>query len=86
MVKYCQSFLKGVLKFTLKHLQHVLVYSPSSRSALFQLVKVTFVKTLASSNSVLPDDGDYTETCWCCFNVNHARDVFSSTNGLLMSQ
>jgi len=26
--------------------------------------------TLASSNSALPDDGDYTETCWSCFNVN----------------
>ena len=26
--------------------------------------------TLASSNSALPEDGDYTETCWNCFNVN----------------
>ena len=26
--------------------------------------------TLASSNSALPDDGDYTETCWSRFNVN----------------
>jgi hypothetical protein len=26
--------------------------------------------TLASSNSALPDDGDYTETCWSCLNVN----------------
>jgi len=26
--------------------------------------------TLASSNSALPDDGDYTETCRSCFNVN----------------
>jgi hypothetical protein len=26
--------------------------------------------TLASSYSVLPDDGDYTKTCWSCFNVN----------------
>ena len=25
---------------------------------------------LASSNSALPDDGDYTETCWSCFNFN----------------
>jgi len=24
----------------------------------------------ASSNSGLPDDGDYTETCWSCFNAN----------------
>jgi len=26
--------------------------------------------TLASSNSALRDDGDYTETCCSCFNVN----------------
>jgi len=26
--------------------------------------------TLASSYSALPDDGDYTETCRSCFNVN----------------
>jgi len=26
--------------------------------------------TLQRSNSALPDDGDYTETCWSCFNVN----------------
>jgi len=26
--------------------------------------------TLASSNSALPDDGDYPETCWSCFHVN----------------
>jgi len=26
--------------------------------------------TIASSNSALPDDGDYTETCCSCFNVN----------------
>jgi hypothetical protein len=26
--------------------------------------------TLASSNSALPDNGDYTKTRWSCFNVN----------------
>jgi hypothetical protein len=26
--------------------------------------------TLASSNSALPDDGDYTETWWSYFNIN----------------
>jgi len=26
--------------------------------------------TLASPNSALPEDGDYTETCWSCFNMN----------------
>jgi len=25
--------------------------------------------TVAGPNSALPDDGDYTETCWSCFNV-----------------
>jgi len=28
------------------------------------------IVTLASSYSVLPDDGNHTETCWSCFNVN----------------
>jgi hypothetical protein len=36
---------------------------------LFYLTVLTNV-TLASSNSSLPDDGDYTETCWSYFNVN----------------
>jgi hypothetical protein len=26
--------------------------------------------TLARSMSALPDDGDYTETCCSCFNIN----------------
>jgi len=26
--------------------------------------------TLARSNSALPDDVDYTQICWSCFNVN----------------
>jgi hypothetical protein len=26
--------------------------------------------TLARSNSALLHDGDYSETCWSCFNVN----------------
>jgi len=28
------------------------------------------IVTLASSNSALPDDGDYADTCWSWFNVN----------------
>jgi hypothetical protein len=28
------------------------------------------IVTLASSYSALPDDGDYTEACQSCFNVN----------------
>jgi hypothetical protein len=34
-----------------------------------QLTVLTDV-TLARSYSALPDDGDYTETCWSIFNVN----------------
>ena len=28
------------------------------------------IVTLASSYSALPDDGDYADKCWSCFNVN----------------
>jgi len=37
--------------------------------------------TLASSNSALPEDGDYTETCWSYFNVNfntHYKKICAS--------
>jgi hypothetical protein len=33
-------------------------------------VTILTIVTLASSNSALHDDGDYTETCWSRFNVN----------------
>jgi hypothetical protein len=33
---------------------------------LFILTNVT----LARSNNALPDDGDYTEACWSCSDVN----------------
>jgi hypothetical protein len=36
--------LKGVLKFTLKQLQHVSMQTPSSGSALLELAKVAVVK------------------------------------------
>jgi uncharacterized protein YfaQ (DUF2300 family) len=41
-----RSALKRILKFTLKQLLHVLVQSPSSGSALFELAKVTAVKII----------------------------------------
>jgi hypothetical protein len=44
------KFLKGVLKFTLKEFQHVSVQSPSSESALFELAKITFFKTVKTFN------------------------------------
>jgi len=34
------------------------------------ILTVSTTVTAARSNSALPDDGDYTETCWSCFNVN----------------
>jgi hypothetical protein len=36
----------------------------------FTLKQQLTTVTLASSNSALPDDGDHTEICWSCFNVN----------------
>jgi hypothetical protein len=47
-----------------------------------QSILIIFTKvTLASSNSALPDDGDYTEKFWSCFNVNfnvHFKTVFKT--------
>ena len=40
-----------------------------NHSDVFYLT-VLITVTLESSNSALSDDGDYTETCWSCFNVN----------------
>jgi hypothetical protein len=40
----------------------------SSRKCI--LIDCFNIVTLASSYSALPDDGDYTETCCSCFNVN----------------
>ena len=42
-----RNALKGVVKLTLKMLQHVSVQSPSSGSALYELAKVAFVKTVS---------------------------------------
>ena len=41
-----ENALKGVLKFTLKMIQHVSVQSLSSGSALFELAKVTVIETV----------------------------------------
>jgi hypothetical protein len=42
-----RTALNGILKFTLKQLQHVSVQSPSSGSALFELAKFTVVKIVS---------------------------------------
>jgi hypothetical protein len=52
-----QVFLRGVLKFTLKQLQHVSMLSPSSESALFELAKITFIKTAAPFGTILVPNG-----------------------------
>ena len=39
-----RTALKGVLKFTLKQLQHVSAQPPSSGSALYELAKVAMLK------------------------------------------
>jgi hypothetical protein len=46
-IRFFNGVLKLTLKLTLKQLQHVSVQSPSSGSALFEHVKVTFVKTVS---------------------------------------
>jgi len=40
------SCFKRILKFTLKHLLHVSVQSPSPGSVLFELAKVTVIKII----------------------------------------
>jgi hypothetical protein len=66
-----KTVLKFTLKLTLKELQQVTFVKIINQNTLmfFWLIILTNV-TLARSNSALPDDGDYTETCWSCFNVN----------------
>jgi hypothetical protein len=48
----------------------LIIYAATSpHTDVFQLIILTTV-TLASSNNALHDDGDCTETCRSCFNVN----------------
>jgi len=54
----CAKVFKGVLIFTLKLLQHVSVQSPSSGSVLFELAKVTFVKTVNQESLILNSVAD----------------------------
>jgi hypothetical protein len=47
-------------------------------------IKILTTVTLASSNNALPDDGDCTETCMICFNVNfnvNFKMVFKASAG-----
>jgi len=39
-----RTALKGVLKFTLKQIQHVSMWSPSSGSVLYELAEITVLK------------------------------------------
>jgi chromate transport protein ChrA len=56
--------LKRILKFTLIFYLNILI--------------ILITITLASSNNTLPDDGDWTETCSSCFNVNFSS-LFKAT-------
>jgi len=50
--------------------QEYCIYAPQhqiNHNNVFYLTVLTNV-TLASSNSALPEDGDYTQTCWRRFN------------------
>jgi hypothetical protein len=62
-----RNALKKILKFTLKQLLHVSVQSSSSGSVLFELAKIMVIEI---SKIVLTTDGDCSETCGSCFNVN----------------
>jgi hypothetical protein len=54
---------------TLTRALHVQPHHRINRTEVFLLIILTTV-TLVSSINALPDDGDYTETCWSCFNVS----------------
>jgi len=51
----------------LKHLKYIGVVNLVVWLHMLSTVKTV---TLGSSHSALPDDGEYTGTCWSCFNVN----------------
>ena len=55
--------------------------SPSSRSILCELAKVTV--TLARSHTTLPDDGDHTETCCSCSYVSFNTVTLASSHSTL---
>jgi hypothetical protein len=54
-----KTILKFTLKLPLKQLRHVSVQSPSSGSELFELAKVTVVKTANYGTSVCGDVAAY---------------------------
>jgi hypothetical protein len=51
-----------------------------NHTSVFLLIILTTIN-LASSNNALPDDGDCTETCSSCFNVNF--NILFKSNSLL---
>ena len=67
-------------KDVIKHAATLLNYP--FRSILIILTKVT----LARPNSALPDDGDYTDTCRNCFNINFNVNFKIFTDNSLVHQ
>jgi hypothetical protein len=41
----------------------------TNHNDVFQLI-ILIIITLASIKNMLPDDGEFTETCRSCFNIN----------------
>ena len=56
------------------HLKDLVTYityiTPPDQPHRCILIYCFNIVTLASSYNALPDDGDYADTCWSCFNVN----------------
>jgi len=76
-----QSSFKRILKFTLKQLIHVSVYSPSSGSVLFELAKVTVIKINSSVVWLHILLGPYWCVCGGC-NVQNSEHCTTHTTYL----
>jgi hypothetical protein len=60
------NFLRNNFKISIK----IYIKTAPTYFGVITIMIILTKVTLARSNSALPDDGDYTETCWSRFNVN----------------
>jgi len=58
-----------MFRFNHHHQGDMQPHHRTNHNNVFYLI-ILITITLASSNNTLPDDGDLTETCRSCFNVN----------------
>jgi len=63
--------------------KYLVTYAATPPDQAHRCILIYFfnIVTLANSYSALPDDGDYADTCWSCFNVNFNKpfkNVFAS--------